>query len=249
MMGEKNRRRKIPHKFIFEECWLSNEECEKTVEEAWKGKQGLIQGRIACCGKELDKWGNRLFGDIQKKIRKLQSKLQHLNTIKQEEGVILQIKEAEADLDEALKEEEIWWAQRSQTNWLRHGDQNSRFFHQKASKRKSRNWVKAIKNDARVTHEEEEKIEVVMVEYFDNIFRSEGMEEARQAADVVKNRVDTEKREFLNQPFTVEEVTQALKQMHPTKAQGLDGVPALFYQKMWRIVLLESSKVPLCRIG
>ncbi|XP_057760805.1 uncharacterized protein LOC130981212 [Arachis stenosperma] len=75
-----------------------------------------------------------------------------------------------------------------------------------------------------------------MVEYFDNIFRSEGAEEARQTADVVKNMVNAEKREFLDQFFTVEEITYALKQMHPTKAPEPDDMPVLFYQKMWRIV-------------
>lgn len=36
--------------------------------------------------------------------------------------------------------------------------------------------------------------------------------------------------------FTKEEVVQALNQMHPSKAPGPDGFPALFYQRYWNIV-------------
>lgn len=33
--------------------------------------------------------------------------------------------------------------------------------------------------------------------------------------------------------MTSHEVERALKQMHPTKALGLDGMPLLFYQHFW----------------
>ena len=39
------------------------------------------------------------------------------------------MKEVENELDELLKEEEIWWAQRTKANWIKHGDQNTKLFH------------------------------------------------------------------------------------------------------------------------
>ena len=42
--------------------------------------------------------------------------------------------------------------------------------------------------------------------------------------------------ESLNKNFTREEIATALKQMHPTKAPGPDGMSAIFYQKYWNIV-------------
>ena len=42
--------------------------------------------------------------------------------------------------------------------------------------------------------------------------------------------------ESLDRVFTREKVVTALKQIHPTKAPGPDGMSALFYQKYWNIM-------------
>ncbi|CAM8954101.1 unnamed protein product [Rhodiola kirilowii] len=41
---------------------------------------------------------------------------------------------------------------------------------------------------------------------------------------------------MLTAPFTEGEVKRALFQMHPSKAPGLDGFSALFYQNNWSVV-------------
>ncbi|CAM8975355.1 unnamed protein product [Rhodiola kirilowii] len=51
--------------------------------------------------------------------------------------------------------------------------------------------------------------------------------------------------EMLNAPFSEGEVKRALFQMHPTKAPGLDGFPAMFYQSNWDIVGRDVVEVVL----
>ena len=46
----------------------------------------------------------------------------------------------------------------------------------------------------------------------------------------------TDINDFLTQEFRADEVYRALKQMHPKKSHGLDGVPSLFYQHFWSLV-------------
>ena len=47
----------------------------------------------------------------------------------------------------------------------------------------------------------------------------------------------------LTRGFTKEEVVVALKQMHPTKSPGPDGMSALFFQKYWSIVGTNVSNL------
>ncbi|RYR08457.1 hypothetical protein Ahy_B05g076153 [Arachis hypogaea] len=66
-----NQRKNGPRRFRFEEIWLSNEECETVVKEAWESCQGSIQERIGSCSKKLDHWGQQNFGDIPRRQNRL----------------------------------------------------------------------------------------------------------------------------------------------------------------------------------
>lgn len=45
--------------------------------------------------------------------------------------------------------------------------------------------------------------------------------------------------------FSGEEILTAIKQMHPTKAPGLDGMSAIFFQKYWSIVGNDVTRMVL----
>ena len=49
----------------------------------------------------------------------------------------------------------------------------------------------------------------------------------------------------LTRAFTKEKVVVALKQLHPTKSPGPDGMSALFFQKYWSIVGINVSNLVL----
>ena len=63
--------------------------------------------------------------------------------------------------------------------------------------------------------------------------------------NLIQAKVTEEMNEELTKEFTTEEVKAALKQMHPTKAPGLDGMSAIFYQKYWDIVSVDVTNMVL----
>lgn len=54
--------------------------------------------------------------------------------------------------------------------------------------------------------------------------------------DAVNPIISDDLNEFLTDSFTVEEIRKAIKQMHPLKAPGPDGMPPLFFLKFWHII-------------
>ena len=139
-------------------------------------------------------------------------------------------------LDDLLLKQEIFWAQRSRVAWLKHGDKNTKFFHSKASQRRRRNHIKRIKNSEGDWVEEEEDIVMVAVDYFDNLFTAGTCSQIDDCLNTVPYKLTPEMQQELTFDFTAEEIKAALFQIGPTKAPGLDGMNALFFQNFWHVV-------------
>ncbi|XP_057452127.1 uncharacterized protein LOC130743933 [Lotus japonicus] len=57
-----------------------------------------------------------------------------------------------------------------------------------------------------------------------------------ETTSLIANRLSDSHLQVLADPFTKEDVEEALFQMHPTKAPGADGFLALFYQRFWDVI-------------
>ena len=75
-----------------------------------------------------------------------------------------------------------------------------------------------------------------MVDYFSNIFKSNGIIDASAVVEAVQPMVTKSMNRGLVQEFQATEVVKALKQMHPKKSPSLNGMSLLFYQHYWSLV-------------
>jgi hypothetical protein len=76
-------------------------------------------------------------------------------------------------IENLLEKEELYWVQRGRVNWLKHGDQNTAFFHRFASARRKRNFIKCLKNDAGNVLDDQGQMLNLASNYFQHLFTSE----------------------------------------------------------------------------
>ncbi|XP_023915655.2 uncharacterized protein LOC112027215 [Quercus suber] len=193
----RNRRRQ-PRDFKFEESWLLWEDCEKTILEAWQNAGGDNTGlnrakdKINKWGEDLAAWGSTKTQPEAEEIKKLQKKIEDLSMEDATDENSASMLEASKKLDDLLLKQEIYWAQRSQISWLKHGDKNTKYFHFKASQRRRRNTIQGVKDQHNNWVEEMEDIADVATEYFENIFKSGACDRMEECLDTVQHKMTAE---------------------------------------------------------
>ena len=158
------------------------------------------------------------------------------------------------EINGLLIKEEKMWKQRSRVLWLKEGDQNTEFFHNRASHSYKRNRIEKLKNEAGVVCTNEEEISDILIDYYHQLFTTASPTHMEEVLRVVPSIITEEQNAMLAAEFVRAEIDEALQQMEPLKAPGLDGLPPLFYQKFWNTIgddvstailnCLKSSFIP-----
>jgi hypothetical protein len=135
-----------------------------------------------------------------------------------------------------LYREEMLWLQRSRVAWLREGDRNTKFFHQRAAWRARKNRIRKLRRgDGEWVHDKEE-MKGMVNDYFRTLYEKDENVDPQVITGLFEHCVTNDINDGLCKPFTEEEIGNALFQIGPLKAPGPDGFPARFFQRNWGII-------------
>ncbi|KAK8670746.1 hypothetical protein V6N13_037364 [Hibiscus sabdariffa] len=133
-------RRQEPN-FRFDECWAREPECISVVQSLWTHSTGSFSDRLATICEGLRRWQCTKRTTDWERIPRLKSEINRLSSRRLSAQGLEVLLAAKGELSHLLKVQEAYWAQRSRVLWLSAGDQNTSFFHAKASARKKKNAI------------------------------------------------------------------------------------------------------------
>ena len=126
--------------------------------------------------------------------------------------------------------------QRSHVEWLKEGDQNTRYFHCRVNQRNKCSYILGFEDEVGDWIEEEGRMREMVVEYFAYIFTTSNPSGFDEVPEGMLPTVTEDMNSDLNRPFLAKEVQRALHQMAPLTTLGPNGMSSIFYKSFWHIV-------------
>ncbi|XP_074323958.1 uncharacterized protein LOC141660875 [Apium graveolens] len=222
-------------RFKFENIWIREADCYNLINQSCNMQEGLgIMEKIKYCTMKLQEWGGGQLKELGVQIKQSKGRLHRLRSRRDMYGVRQYNEERDKYL-RLLEKREIYWSQRAKQFWLKHGDQNSRFFHSFATGRRQQNQLKGLRNKDGEWKDDETEMQNIVVDYFTGLFKATPDIESLTEREAVMHVTEGQNEELIK-PILREEVKEAIFSMHPEKSPGEDGLNPAFYQTYWNIV-------------
>ncbi|XP_028785542.1 uncharacterized protein LOC114741444 [Neltuma alba] len=188
----------------------------------------------------LSKWNKEVFLNVHSKKKRLLARLEGIqNQIAASDRHYIHLckleQEIQGELRDVLRQEEMLWFQKSRTLWINDGDRNTRYYHLKTVARRRRNKIAMLKDENGEWIENQEELKSLALEFYRNLFREEGTG-GKLEVGVSYPRISERSWDQLERSVNSEEIREAMFSIGAFKAPGMDGFPAVFFQKEWHVV-------------
>ena len=126
--------------------------------------------------------------------------------------------------------------QKTQLQWFKDGDTNSKYFHSIIRGRRRKLFVHKIINEEGEWIQEEEEIAQNVCDHFEKIFTGEEKVINGNTLECIPRMVSQEHNNHLTNLPNMEELKEVICSMNPTSAAGPDDMNGYFFQKCWNII-------------
>ncbi|KAL0403747.1 UNVERIFIED_CONTAM: hypothetical protein Sradi_2015500 [Sesamum radiatum] len=176
------------------------------------------------CQVELLRWEHLDFESVNRCNKEIEKVIEAKQQGLLDEATNMEVQILKRRLEECRSQEEILWQQRTKAHWLYDRDRNTKLFHASANIRRRQNTITKIKDAGGRWCENTKGIQQILLEYFHGIFTSTSPlhHELDSVLNTVRPKVTEAMNESLLQPFTEQDVRDALFGMSPLKSPGPD---------------------------
>ncbi|GLT51278.1 hypothetical protein SLA2020_246990 [Shorea laevis] len=239
-----------PRPFRVLDAWQQHPDFKKFVEKKWsemevEGYAGYkCQQKLKLLKGFLKDWNKEVFGNMETQYEQAVKKIEQVdkqNEISElEEAEIVKRQEGFSEMWECLRKKELIWKQKSRSRWVREGDANTRFFHRMAKGRRAHNNIAGLRCNGAWT-DDPDMVKDEIARYFRRVFQGETWNRPKPG-NIKFQQISEEKKEWLEKPFSVEEIEEGLRSCDGSKAPGPDGYNFNFLKFAWHCIKEDFIK-------
>lgn len=199
-----------------------------------RSDSATVETKIRHCRSELTKWTREQNQNSALVIKEAQSALEA--TLSSEIPNPNSIAHFILILEQAYRDEEALWKQRSRIAWLNSRDLNTAYFHAITRERRTHNRFTILEDSSSTSFYKEKDIARVITEYFKTMFSSIGQVQLDVVEDIIQPCVSPEMNATLIAIPSDDEIRAASLTIDAKKAPGPDGFTTGFFHSYWQII-------------
>ena len=155
--------------------WIKEKSCEDVIKNSWvdvvdNDPMSVLLKKLISCQDNLRIRNWETFGQVRTTLVRNLKEL----SFAEEAGLYKidpsHMKKLHDDILVLKIREETMWKQRSHLEWLKGGDQNTRYFHCKANQRNKSNYIIGLEDEVGNWSEDEVQMSSLASTYFSNLF-------------------------------------------------------------------------------
>ncbi|XP_069154435.1 uncharacterized protein [Solanum lycopersicum] len=240
-----------PHQIFQINCWVDNPNFMLTVKNCWdRPVEGhamwKFHQKMKRLSNTLSVWSRDEFGDIFQKVRMYEEQVHEA-----EENYILNqtdsnrsiLYELNAQYIKFLKCEDTILKQKTQLQWFKDGDTNSKYFHSIIRGRRRKLFIHKITTENGDWIQGENNIAQEACEHFHTIFTGENRYINDHNLECIPRMVNVDQNTQLTKLPDMDEIKEVVFAMNPNSTAGPDGMNGYFFQKCWNIIKSDLIEV------